>query len=177
MDFVLRKEFSDNNRVYVDLVSPKKISEVKKISPSNKIIVIKTTNDDISRSCLENKNIDILLGLESCNSRDFIHYRNSGLNQVLCKLAKKNNVAIGFSFNDILNNEKKEIVLGRMMQNVMLCRKYKLKIVIGSFASKDIEIKNKSELMSFGKVIGMNGSEIRQSLNFKKKEGLIKIIK
>jgi RNase P/RNase MRP subunit p30 len=76
-----------------------------------------------------------------------------------------------------MNSDTKELVLGRIMQNVFLCRKYKVKMVLGSFARKENEIKNEKELMSFGNIIGMNGKEVKEGLNFKKKEKNIRIIK
>src|SRR3989344_2945509 len=86
----------------------------------------------INRSAVENKSVDILINPERNSEEDFMHYRNSGLNQVLCKLAKKNDVAIGFNFNYVLNSEGilRSKILGRMMQNVKLCQKYKVKMVI-----------------------------------------------
>lgn len=173
MDFVLKKELEKNDLIYVNITTPKNVNEVKKMGTSSKIVIVKNSNEDINRATLENRNVDILLGSELIFAKDFVHFRASGLNQVLCNLAKKNDIAIGFSFSDLINSQKKEVLLGRMMQNVLLCRKYKLKIVIGSFALKENEIKNKSELMSFGKVICMNGAEIKQALNFKKKENPI----
>ena len=66
----------------------------------NKIICIDKrfikSSDDDRRVFEKNKNI-FIYNLEDKN-RDFIHYRNSGLNQVLCKLAKKNDIAICFNF-------------------------------------------------------------------------------
>lgn len=178
MDFVLKKELENSNLVYVDLIAPKSISDLRKMNYEKKqLIIVRGGNDDINRAALENKKIDILLGPEFNKEKDFIHFRNSGLNHVLCKLAKKNEVSIGFSFSDLMNSNVKEKVLGRIMQNVFLCRKYKVKIVLGSFALKENEIKNRSELISFGKVIGMNGKEIKEALNFTKKEEKIKILK
>jgi len=178
MDFVLKKELSNSSLIYVNLIETKNTKDLrKKIESSGGLIVIKGANDDINRAALENRRTDILLNPENESEKDFIHFRNSGLNQVLCKLANKNKTAIGFSFSILMNSEKKELVLGRMMQNVFLCRKYKVKMVLGSFAKKENEIKNEKELMSFGKVIGMNGKEIKEGLNFRKKEKNIMIIK
>ena len=177
MDFVLKKELERADLTYLDLITVTKPNLIRRIGYSNKILAVKSSNDEVSRSALENKNIDILLSSELSNQKDFIHFRNSGLNQVLCKIAKKNNVALGFSFSDLINSEKKELILGRMIQNVSLCKKYKVRMVLGSFANKDIEIKNRSELMSFGKILGMNGNEINHALNFKKKEEKVKILK
>ena len=177
MDFVLKKELENSNLTYIDLIITTKPNLIRKIGFSNKIIGVRGVNDEISRAALENKFVDFLLTSEITDQKDFIHSRNSGLNQVLCKLAKKNNVAVGFSFSDLVNSDKKELILGRMMQNISLCRKYKLKIVLGSFALKETEIRNKSELMSFGKILGMNGNEINSALNFHKKEDRVKILK
>ena len=59
-------------------------------------------NDKQNRAAVENKNLDILLSPEIIRGRDFMHSRDSGLNQVLCTLAYKNNIAIGFNFSDVL---------------------------------------------------------------------------
>lgn len=178
MDFVLKKELENSNLDYVDLITAKNSSELrKKIDSKQGLRIIRGGNDEINRTALENKRTDILLGPEYNREKDFIHFRNSGLNHILCHLAKKNEAAIGFNFSDLMNSRNKEIVLGRMMQNVFLCRKFKVKMILGSFATKENEIKNRSELMSFGKVLGMNGKEIKDGLNFKKKEEKIKILK
>ena len=87
-----------------------------------------------NRKAVEDKNVDILLSPEKNREKDFMHSRDSGLNQVLCKLAKKNKVAIGFNFNDVLMSKNRSVILGKMMQNVRFCRKYKVKMVIVSGA-------------------------------------------
>ncbi|MBS3171510.1 hypothetical protein J4449_02775 [Candidatus Woesearchaeota archaeon] len=178
MDFVLKKELENSNLIFIDLITTKNPKELKKkLNSGEEFIVARGGSDDINRTTLESKRTDILLGPEFNRERDFIHFRNSGLNQVLCRLAKKNEITIGFSFSDLMNSKNKETVLGRMMQNVFLCRKFKVKMVIGSFASKENEIKNRSELISFGNIIGMNGKEVKDASNFKKKEAKIKILK
>ena len=110
--------------------------------------------DKKNRNAVENKNVDVLLSPEKGRTKDFMKFRNSGLNQVLCKLANKNKVGIGFNFDDVLNSENKINLLGKMMQNVKLCKKYKIKMNI---FSKD---RSESDLKSFGVVLGMHPSEI-----------------
>ena len=111
MDFVLKKELENSNLTYIDLIYVVKSNLIRKICFSNKIIAVRGVNDEISRTALENRFVDILLLSEITDQKDFIHSRNSGLNQVLCKLAKKNNVAIGFSFSDLINSDKRESIL------------------------------------------------------------------
>ena len=108
------------------------------------------------------------------NRRDFVHHRNSGLNQVLCKLAKDNDIAIGFSLSSVLRSKEKGKYIGRMMQNIRLCRKYKVKMVIGSFAENKNEIRGLQDIQAFFKVIGMTGKEVvmdyvEKRLDFKRR--------
>ena len=119
--------------------------------------LVEGKNDKINRRALERKGVDILYGVEKFRVKDKIHYKDAGLNQVLCKLAKKNNVKIGFSFNDVLGveDEKRAIILGRMMQNVRLCNKYKVDMVMGSFAKNKYEMRSGKDLVAFGKLLGM----------------------
>ncbi len=104
---------------------------------------------ELNRRILENKNIQLLLDPEPLGD-DFMHYRNSGLNQVLVKLAKKNNIGIGFSFDKLnrLNKINKSKLFGKIMQNIILCNKYKVDYYIYDLES------NKNDLVSLGLSLG-----------------------
>lgn len=119
-----------------------------------------------NRLVVEVKKIDLLLSPEKGVKKDALHHRNSGLNHVICKLAQKNKIAIGFNFNDVLRSKgiTRAEVLGRMMQNVRLCRKYGLRMVIGSFAQDKWQMRAKNDLISFGIVLGMHQEEARKAL-------------
>jgi len=125
--------------------------------------------DKGTRKNFENKDIKLFFDLENKDEWDFIHQRNSGLNHILAKIAYEKNKIIAFSFSTILNSkpEKRAKILGRMKQNVKLCRKYKVKMFIGSFAKKPFELRGKYELRAFGFMIGMNPKEIKESLEIK----------
>tara|TARA_Y100000034_G_C6903795_1_gene418801 strand:+ start:1238 stop:1828 length:591 start_codon:yes stop_codon:yes gene_type:complete len=141
--------------------------------------VIEGKNDRINRGAFENRNTDVVYSLEKFRIKDKLHYRDSGLNQVLAKLAKKNRIKVGINFNDILNieGEKRAIILGRIMQNIRICNKYKVDMIIGSFAKDKYGLRNGKDLVAFGKLLGMKKvwNEID---NFFKDEGIgIKRIK
>ena len=124
------------------------------------------TNDLINRACLENKKIKALVSPEYERGYDWINYRNSGLNQVLCKIARDNKKTIVINFNDILFKEGREraILLGRIMQNIKLCRKYKVKLRIASFASHQKEMRAVLDIKSLCAVIGMNTAQVKEVL-------------
>jgi RNase P/RNase MRP subunit p30 len=125
----------------------------------------KASGDD--RPLLERKDIDIIYGLEMSRRPDFMHHRNSGLNQVLCKLASDNKIMLCLDFGSVLKNKGmfRSRILGRMMQNIEFCRKYKIKTAIASFARNPYEMRSPRDLMSFGIVLGMHPKEASDSLD------------
>jgi len=128
----------------------------------DKFVVVKGGNDKVNRMAVSSKKCDILLDPHLGRRDDFLHNRNSGLNQVLCKLAKENNVAIGFGFSSVLHS-KDYRELGRIKQNIKLCRKYKLKMVVGNFSQNKSELRGEMDVKAMFKVLGMTGKELKES--------------
>ena len=127
---------------------------------SSKIIVLGTT-DTINRAALEHKKVFALASPEHGREYDYMNYRNSGLNQVLCKIAHDNGKRIIFTFNDILKTkgEQRAIVIGRIMQNIALCTKYKTEMRMFSLTSSQENMRQASDLRSLCIVLGMMPKE------------------
>lgn len=154
----------------VKILKPKSVKELRKQLSTKELHIIEPINDQIARTALESKQTDILLSPEKHVLKDFMHQRNSGLNHILCKLANKNNIAIGISFSDLLREKMLHKRLGRIMQNIKLCRKYKVKLVLASFAKNEYETRNPKDLITLAATLGMTASQIKEALNFKKKD-------
>jgi hypothetical protein len=133
----------------------------KKLKPD--ITIVKTTLN--SRKFFENPGADLIYGLENGSKKDFAHQRNSGLDHIMCRLAQKNKVAIGISLGEIKNFRRREIVMGRIMQNIHLCRKYKVKMVLASFAQRPEQMRSPHDLRSLGVVLGMHPKEAQQAMS------------
>jgi ribonuclease P/MRP protein subunit RPP1 len=138
----------------------------KKVNKEFGLVVV--LGSHINRDVVSIKKVDILISPHSGVVKDHLHSRNSGLNDVLCKLAKKNGIAIGFSFSDVLNSHGPEraLMLGRMMQNVSFCRKFKVPMVLGSFAFDKSDMRPPKDLASFGGMIGMTPDEAKRSISY-----------
>ncbi len=168
-DVVFCKDFGNPgfSRVYhANLIVPNNVKDLrKKVNKEFGLVVV--MGSQLNRDVVSNSKVDILLSPHSGVVRDYLHSRNSGLNDVLCKLARKSNVAVGFSFCDVLNAHgvERALIIGRMMQNVSLCRKFKVPMVLGSFAFDKFEMKQPRELISFALVIGMNPGEAKSALS------------
>ena len=121
---------------------------VNNIKRSNKKIFVRASN---ARVAIERIKPYAVFGLESFGGKDFMNQRASGLNHVLCKLAKQAGVKIAFSFSDVLKSSgvKRAKLLGRMKQNLKLCKKYGVDVIFGSFASSPYEMRNSKDIESF----------------------------
>lgn len=129
-------------------------------------VIVLGSTDEINRAALEDKRVDMLLNPEQERKKDFMHWRNSGLNHVLCKFAFQNNIkiGIGFSYINKLDADEKALRLGRIMQNIRLARKYKVKLVLASFAESEQDILTPYELKSFALTLGMTPEQANKSL-------------
>lgn len=145
----------------------KEIQEYKK---QNRLVIVKAQTPEFNRKIIENKDVDIITDLELHNRKDNLKQRDSGLNEVLCKLATKNNIKIGINLNEIIKLSKKEktIVIARIIQNITLCKRTKTKIII-----LNKEKYNKQELFSLLLTLGMHNKDIKQI--FSKNNQIFKI--
>lgn len=89
-----------------------------------------------TRKMIECKKINYYFGFESGEGYDFLHQRNSGLNQVLCKILKTGEKKVCFSYDIFLNFKKKDVIIGRFIQNKKLCKKFKVSIEVFSLCSE-----------------------------------------
>jgi len=111
----------------------------------------------IGQSCtdLEQGKINFLVNLELESSQDKHHHRQSGLNQVYAVLAKKQKTVYCINLHLLLTSKEPEKILGRMMQNVRICRKYGVEIHIFSFARNPYQMRDHKDLQAMGRVLGI----------------------
>ena len=129
--------------------------KIKKEKSENKLIIYSSEDDELNRKVIEKLQINVLL-INQKNRRDFQKQRNSGFNQVMAKIAKKQNLIIGINFDEIVeetNLKEKAEILARIKQNIFLCNKDKVKM---SFViQKEKNLRNIYDLKSLGLVLGM----------------------
>ncbi len=115
----------------------------------DKEIIFSSNDDELNRKILEKLSIQILLiNLE--NRKDFQKQRNSGFNQVMAKIAKKNNIKIGINFDELISSKNKEKIIARIIQNIKLCNKNKVQMKF--ISKKQVSLNN---LKSLGLALGM----------------------
>ena len=136
----------------------KQIQKLKKDN-KNQQIIIQAQDDVFNRKILENKDVDVLISPESHDRKDKLKQRDSGLNEIHCKLAKENNIKIAIDINQLkkLNPKDKAIILSRIIQNIKLCKRTKTQIIV-------IPKQSKQDILSF--FITLKGSTQQTKLAF-----------
>ncbi len=133
-------------------VEPKNIQKAKQLSAPS---ICPASREAIERGA------NIVFNFEILEEKEHTHYRRSGLNQVLCKLATDKKAAIGFSFSTILQytGQKRAMLLGRIAQNITFCQKYKTPMKIASFATSPYEMRAPADLKALFTQLGMQNPE------------------
>ncbi|MBL7055536.1 hypothetical protein ISS07_01345 [Candidatus Woesearchaeota archaeon] len=147
------------------LAEPKEIDKIyTKLKQKKTFVVTKSSLDN--RGIIEKGNIDLIFALEESSSKDFMHQRGSGLDHIMARFMNKNNTSLGFSINSILNAKYRKDILGRVIQNIKLCRKLKVKMAIASFSQNPYDMRSPKDLISLFLKLGMDQKEAKDSLTF-----------
>jgi ribonuclease P/MRP protein subunit RPP1 len=138
------------------IISEKTFEKARKQVNENKSkkIIFTSDDDDLNRKILEKLPINILL-LNQKGRKDFQKQRNSGFNQVLARIAKKNKIQIGINLDEIIETKGKQKaeILSRIKQNIILCNKSKIQMHF--IAQKKENQRNTHDLKALGLVLGM----------------------
>src|SRR3989338_1552023 len=86
------------------IVNKKILSNAVKKS---KLLVAKSSADD--RELIEGKKVKMVYGFEDVKRKDYLHQRASGLNHILCDIASRNSVSVGFSYSALLNKNSQGV--------------------------------------------------------------------
>lgn len=121
------------------------------------------------REQLERWPVDIIFGLESIAQREPLFYRASGLDHVLCKIAARKGITFMLDFSQFLTARpfKRAVLLGRAAQNITLCTKYNVALVIASLATKPSYMRAARDLASLCVCLGMRPEKAKLAISGK----------
>ena len=162
--FFLEKDF-----VLINLTSKKEaLKQIQKAKQKGLRTIAKPNKEDMLRFLLEKTPIDMVFGLELIHPKEHYHYRRGGLDHVLSKIAHDTKKTIGFSFSDVLNAKEKSQILGRMMHNLKMCRKFKVQVMFSTFATSSFDLRSTHDLTSLFDILG--GIGLQKSTFFEVKK-------
>lgn len=129
--------------------------KLKKIPTDDTLVLGSSQDEKIIRQMLEDKQIDGIINVESSTGREHTHYRRGNINQVIAKIAKDKGKYYFVDFSRILKTpeNRRYILLGRIMQNIKILQKYEVPISIASFARDVYGLRNRTMLTAFARVL------------------------
>ncbi len=122
------------------------------------ILAVHGGDEKINREACSDKRVDVLIHPELGP--------NNGVNKTLAKLAKRNHVAIGFSIDYLWKHRGfyRSKLLAFQRKNVIICRKFALKVVLTSGALSHYDLRAPREVKALSRLIGMDRGEAESAL-------------
>ncbi|MCK4649689.1 hypothetical protein KAT36_00505 [Candidatus Pacearchaeota archaeon] len=141
---------------------------IDSLKDSGKKIAIVGGDDVFNRRAVETLKINYLVSPERGSKKDTLKQRDSGINHVVAKEAAKRDIVIIIDFNEIrkLKNKERALRLGRLIQNVKICRKAGCTIKIASLATDKKSSIDERGRKSFGVSLEMSSIQTSKSVQF-----------
>ena len=158
---------SEGIKTYKGIIAgPSDAGKIKsRLKGERAFVAIKSNGED--KEIIQDRKASLIFSFEDSLKKDFMHHRASGLNHILCKLAKESGIIVGFSSNSLLNSNNTCVTIGRITQNISLCQKFRVNTAIASFATKPFEMRSPHDMESLFRVLGHKNPEfLKESLMF-----------
>ncbi len=129
--------------------------------------------NNLNRFYIESTKIDFLQDPQNSffsSKIDFIHHYNSGLNHILCKIAREKGIRFFFSLNFSSGkkiNFAKE--LARVNQNIKFAKKYDIDIYFNFLVKDKYQLRTKKELEFISYLFNMSENQRKESINMLEK--------
>ncbi|MBZ9571350.1 ribonuclease P subunit P30 [Methanobrevibacter sp. TMH8] len=158
-----KREYS-KREIYIEFgieVRAKNQNEVYKIPrkyrEKTKFIAVLGGDLGINRAVCENRQIDIL-------SRPYLKQRTCGINHVLAKEARKNNVAIELCFNDISSSylSYRAKIMAHFREIIKLYQKFRFPLIITTGSSSIWDIKSPRDIFAVFKSLGLTEDDLNK---------------
>lgn len=146
----------------------RRIVETIKSKDKSKKIAVYGFSDEFNRRAVETLKIDYLVSPENNNGKDNLKQRASGFSHVIAEAAKKKNIQIIVDLNWInaLKGKSKAIVISRVIQNIVICRKSKIDLKFATFARDESELLDEKQMKAIGFSLGMSSEQTKNITNF-----------
>lgn len=131
---------------------------VRKYRNKSSCISVLGGNLKVNRTCLENIQVDVL-------SKPYLKRYDSGLNHILAREARENNVAIELVFSDILKSylSHRSKILSNFRDIYKLHRKYEFPLILSSGAESVFDLRTVKDFQAVFTQTGLSDLEVINS--------------
>ncbi|MBN2102363.1 MAG: hypothetical protein JW716_05835 [Candidatus Aenigmarchaeota archaeon] len=145
------KDLGCKSCVLIETDKPGNIQKIcQQVKGKVDIVVVRGLNEDVFRKASETKGVGMITGFIDKENKLLVDY-------VTMNFCKENNVAVNFGFSELLQREG----VGRahfakeMFEAAKIARKRKAPLMVSSLAANEWELRGKSEIEAFRKVLGL----------------------
>jgi len=151
-----------NFEIYIGFEATNKM-ELKKLLNRRRefdLLLVRGGTNFMNRIAVENRGVDIL-------THPDYERKDCGINHVLARLAKENEVAIEINFREVLNSEGliRKNILANHMEIIRLYKKFKFPLIVSSGALSHWQIKDPKVLISYLVILGLEMKEAKEALS------------
>jgi ribonuclease P/MRP protein subunit RPP1 len=162
-----------NLEIFIGLEAknPEELNRLIDMRRDYDILLVQGSDIDLNRKAVQAKEVDILTHPE-------FNRKDHGFNHVMARLSSSNKVAIEINFREILLSSKnrRSMIMHNISENVKLCKKFRVPIIICSGAISYWQLKDPKILLSMGCILGLDLNEAKKALS-ETPEKIIKMIK
>lgn len=154
-------------RVYLEKIDNSTIGMINNLKNQFDLVIGYGGLNKMNRFFLEQCNIDILQDPQNssfASKIDFVHHFNSGLNQILCKMAKEAEVIFFFSLNFTINKRQVLREFGRINQNIGFARKYKIPVICSFLIEDKFQLRSAVEISAIMGLFDVSTHQVKESL-------------
>jgi ribonuclease P/MRP protein subunit RPP1 len=143
------------------ILKPERASDVPRLVRKHRnfeIVCVQGGSPEMNRAIVETPEVDVLTGHSP---------EGSGINHVIARLARENEIMICFEFRDILTSYKKSRswIFSAMTQAAREARRHRAPVCITSGAQSLWEMRSPSDLLSFSRLLGIPDSRAKEGMS------------
>lgn len=138
--------------IVIDETNPQLLrKEVQRHYRKVDLIMANGGDNNLNRIICETPQIDII-------NHPYRNKRNSGLNHVLGKLLKENNISVNINFRDILEHRGffRARIINQINQLLMLQRKYGFRCLLSSGSESFYDVKSPKSMLLLSQLLDMD---------------------
>jgi RNase P/RNase MRP subunit p30 len=131
------------------------------------LVIVDGTDEEVCRLASESWDVDLIMNPEMCARPDQVDQRSSGFDNVICSFMAERDIGYLVNFKNILEAKRghRVRILGRIIQNIRLARKYKLKVIICTQASHDMDVRAPLDICALAGLLGLSKVEAGKTVS------------
>ncbi len=131
------------------------------------IIVADGRLEKDAREASETWEVDLIADPELNADRDPVNQWSGGLDHIMCSFMNERGIGYCVNADNILDagGRDRVRVLGRITQNIRLCKKYKVKVVFACGTRSKWNVRSPHDLMEIAKLTGLSSSDARKTVS------------